>query len=90
MRKPDDDSAELLREVIDRVGYVHIKDKKLVEGGRPQTCPIGTGDVNIAGCVEVLKGAKYDGVLSLEVLGVQNPEEQSKAGVEYLKSLLAS
>lgn len=88
MQKPEDDSAELLSEVTDRVGYVHIKDKKFSDG-KTKTCPVGTGDVNISGCVEVLKKAGYDGVLSLEFLGVSNPREQSKSGIEYLKSLLA-
>jgi inosose dehydratase len=88
MRFPEEDSAQLLREVVGRVGHVHIKDKRFLEGGGAKTVPIGTGDVNIAGCVEVLKEAGYTGVLSVEVLGVPDPLEESRMGIEYLKRLI--
>jgi sugar phosphate isomerase/epimerase len=58
------DEVATLKSVVDRVVHVHVKD---VVG--PACVALGQGDVNIAGCLQVLKQHGYAGVLSLETEG---------------------
>ena len=44
----------------------------------------GEGDVDIEGCLDVLKAAGYEGCLSVECAGV----EALKKSIEYLTPLL--
>jgi len=58
------DEVATLKAVIDRVVHMHVKD---VKGA---TCvALGEGEVNVRGCVDVLKAHGYTGVLSLETEG---------------------
>jgi len=66
----EQDEVATLRKVIKRVVHVHVKD---VKGSSSVT--LGTGEVNIQGCLAVLKEANYAGAISLETEG----EEDKKA-----------
>jgi inosose dehydratase len=72
--------AELLAEHADRVAHVHLKDVDLQVAARVAVreisyldavraglyTPLGAGDLDIAGCVQTLEGAGYDGWYVLE------------------------
>ena len=64
------DEVATLKAVAGRVVHVHVKD---VKGA---TCvALGEGDVNIRGCLDVLKARGYTGALSLETEGDCEVEE---------------
>ena len=57
--------AEVLKTVVHRVVHFHAKD--LTADG---VCTaLGTGTVDVAGCIQVLKDAGYTGAVSLETEG---------------------
>jgi L-ribulose-5-phosphate 3-epimerase len=62
--------TELLSKVVNKVRHTHIKD---VVGRDAVT--LGKGDIDLPGCIKILKDAKFDGVLSYETEGMQDPEE---------------
>lgn len=63
------DEVAVLKEVADRVVHVHLKDIKYGE-----CVVLGQGEVDIKGCLEVLKKSNYKGPLSLETEGDFNAE----------------
>jgi len=65
----EQDEVATLREVIKRVVHVHVKD---VKGSSSVT--LGTGEVNIKGCLAILKEAGYEGAISLESEGEEDKE----------------
>ena len=71
----EQDEVATLRKVIKRVVHVHVKD---VKGSSSVT--LGTGEVNIQGCLAVLKEANYAGAISLETEG----EEDKKAAEKLI------
>lgn len=82
-------NAKLLPQFIARVGWVHIKDFMRKPDGKPkQTVDIGTGEVDIASSVAILKSAGYGGVLSVEILGHEDPVGSSRRALAYLRGLL--
>ncbi len=62
--------VDLLKKVANRVRHVHIKDVV----GR-NAVALGKGEIDIRGCLKVLYQAGYDGVLSYETEGFQDPDE---------------
>ena len=62
--------VDLLKKVARKVKHVHIKD---VVGRNAVT--LGKGEIDIKGCLRVLKQSGYDGVLSYETEGFQDPDE---------------
>ena len=60
-----ENEVEALKGVIDRVVHCHAKDLN----AEKQCVPVGTGLVNVKDCVEVLKAADYQGVVSVETEG---------------------
>jgi len=62
--------TELLRKVVDKVRHTHIKDVV----GRDAVI-LGKGEVDIWGCLQILKEGGYKGVLSYETEGMQSTEE---------------
>lgn len=68
------DAARALREVRDRLFYVHLKDVAAPGGHR--TCAFGAGCVPIQRCVETLREIKYLGGISIE----HEPEDHDPAG----------
>jgi len=84
--QPQDEVATL-KAVVHRVVHVHVKD---VVGAK--CVVIGKGDVNVIGCLRVLKQHGYRGVLSLETEGGFGPEEGQRlieASRTYLTGSLA-
>lgn len=68
-----EDEVDVLRQVIDRVVHIHIKDV------RGKDCvALGTGEVNIVGCLKILKEHGYGGVLSVETEGEFSLEDGEK------------
>lgn len=64
------DEVETLRKVLDRVVHVHAKD---VIGAA--SVALGEGEVDVSGCLAVLKDACYDGAVSLETEGELEPDD---------------
>ena len=60
-----ENEVEVLKGVIDRVVHCHAKDLN----AEKQCVPVGTGLVNVKGCVDVLKASGYNGVVSVETEG---------------------
>ena len=60
-----ENEVDVLEGVIDRVVHCHAKDL----GPDKQCVPVGTGLVRVKDCVEVLKAASYQGVVSVETEG---------------------
>ncbi|GAF97362.1 unnamed protein product [marine sediment metagenome] len=84
------DPVETLKAIINHVVYVHLKDVTrgmAAEGeefGVVAGVAIGEGEVDIKGCIDVLKGHGYEGYLSIECSGV----DQLKRSIEYMRKLL--
>ena len=64
------DEVETLKRVVHKVVHVHVKD--VVDA---KCVPLGEGEVDIAGCIKVLKEAGYEGALSVETEGEHSPED---------------
>lgn len=67
------DEVATLRRVVDRVVHCHVKD---VVGAN--CVALGTGTVNVKGCIDVLMEHGYGGVFSLETEGEFSSEEGRK------------
>ncbi len=79
--------AEVLKTVVHRVVHFHAKD--LTPDGVCTT--LGTGTVDVAGCVQVLKEAGYTGAVSLETEGgmpFEKSVELAEASSRYLDGIL--
>jgi len=64
------DEVTTLQAVVDRVVHAHIKD-----GINGKCTALGKGEVNVLGCIRVLKAHGYTGVYSLETEGEYGPDE---------------
>jgi L-ribulose-5-phosphate 3-epimerase len=62
--------TELLRKVAPRVRHVHFKDVI----GRDAVA-LGKGEIDLLGCLEILKQAGFNGALSYETEGWEEPDE---------------
>jgi sugar phosphate isomerase/epimerase len=71
--RPGSSETELLRKVADRVRHVHFKD---VVGLNAVT--LGKGEIDLIGCLKILKKAGFDGVLSYETEGWEDAAEAEK------------
>ncbi len=91
------DPVEFLRRFQDKVSHCHIKDvsEELAEAVRGGLTGIATSVVsigegvnseNIAGCIELLKEANWDGVLSIECEAAPGKVEES---LEWLRKEIA-
>jgi len=85
------DSVETLKAVVSHVKHVHLKDITRTvaaghETGVTAGVAIGDGEVDIKGCLNVLRGAGYQGCLSIECAGV----EALKRSIAYLEPLIGS
>lgn len=82
-----EDELEVLRGIRSRVVHVHAKD--LDPSGR--CVAVGSGIVNVKGCVEHLKETGYPGVVSVETEGGGSFEdivELARRSYHYLNSLV--
>lgn len=80
--------TELLGKVVSRVRHVHFKD---VVGRTAVT--LGTGEIDLAGCVRILHENGFDGVLSYETEGWEKPDEayeMIRASRAWIVELLAT
>jgi len=82
-----EDELDVLKAISDRVVHCHAKDinteKKCV--------PVGTGIVNVKGCVEYLKSIGYDGVVSVETEGGDDFDaivDLAKKSYDYLNAII--
>lgn len=83
------DSVETLKAVVQHVKHCHLKDIVRAHTAGHDTGvtaggAIGAGEVDIKGCLEVLRAAGYDGCLSIECDGI----EALKESIEFLTPLL--
>lgn len=79
--------ADILRSIADRVVHFHAKD--LSENG--SCVALGTGVVDLPGCIAVLKEQRYTGAVSLETEGgmtFEDSEALAVASSRYLDTLL--
>jgi len=92
------DPVEFLRRFREKVSHCHIKDvseelARAVRGGETgiATSVVAIGEGvnadNIAGCIELLKNADWDGVLSIECEAAPGKVEQS---IEWLRKQIGS
>lgn len=69
--------------------YVHLKDNRIVPEGGFEPAVLGEGDVDLPGCLKVLKDSGYDGFVALEY----EAEEDELAGVArsvaYMKKIVS-
>ena len=84
---------EDMPEAMDRIGYVHVKDKRGGQGVWDFPAA-GEGELPIAALLSVLKQNKYDGIISAEIEftpeGPESLEEINRsiqASLTYLKSI---
>ena len=100
----DDEPAKALGRVMPYAIHVHAKDFHVKPGSGPNPGAgwfrsragnflrgsiIGHGDVPIAQCVGIMKRAGYDGVLSIEFEGLEDPLKGIAIGFENLKRFVA-
>lgn len=74
------------------IRHVHIKDHRRVEGGSPQLCSVGEGDIPLREIVLQLERDGYDGYYSLEWEKKWHPElrdaeEEFPAYVQFMKGI---
>lgn len=69
--------TELLEKVASRVRHTHIKD---VIGRDAVT--LGKGEIDLIGCLKILSKTGYEGVLSYETEGMQEPDESKRMIVD--------
>ena len=81
-------------------GYVHVKDMKILpldgeEGRKParadwktKSTVQGEGDVDLPGCLTVLKDAGYDGWLALEFEAEGDEREGVKKSLDYIRKCM--
>ena len=62
---------------------VHLKDVKTLDGGKKQFTILGKGDLDVVGCLKLLKKLKFDQCLSLEY------EENEKNPMADIRECLA-
>lgn len=100
----DEDPTKALGRVMPYVFHVHAKDFHIKSGLLPDPGEgwfqsrggnylrgsiIGHGDVPIVQCLRVMKRANYDGVLSIEFEGMEEPIEGMRVGLANLRRYVA-
>jgi len=80
------DELDVLKQIIGRVAHFHAKDYK--NGACAQ---LGTGEVRLSECIELLKENGYTGAVSLETEGNEDFETSkvfAAAGLKYLRDYI--
>jgi sugar phosphate isomerase/epimerase len=100
----DDEPARALGRVMPYAFHVHAKDFHVKPGNGPNPGSgwfrsragnflrgsiIGHGNVPIGQCIGIMKRAGYDGVLSIEFEGLEDPLKGIAIGLENLKRFVA-
>ena len=95
----NEDSIEALNKVFSHTIHVHFKDWEIVPSEREGAWPgmdgrlymgkaLGEGIVNLPGVVARLRELNYDGYLSIEYEGIEDPWKVTTRGITYLRTLL--
>ncbi|MHB8997136.1 MAG: sugar phosphate isomerase/epimerase family protein [Armatimonadota bacterium] len=79
------DEVATLERVVGRVVHCHVKD---VVGSR--SVALGEGEVEVRGCLQVLANYGYDGAVSLETEGDEEPEQMQRLIERSLQFLRTS
>jgi sugar phosphate isomerase/epimerase len=82
-----EDCVKPLPDLLPFVRHVHFKDIKLRPDGWTSV-PLGTGEVPLDTVYRVLADGGYDGYISVEYEGGEEPCAAVQAGVEYLQGLM--
>jgi sugar phosphate isomerase/epimerase len=88
------EGVEGTRIAAEYAAYVHVKDCRKVPDGsrkwgwRPESCVLGRGDVDIAGCLAELRKKDYQGFLALEYEAEDNELTGVAESIQHLKTLL--
>jgi sugar phosphate isomerase/epimerase len=100
----DDEPAKALGRVMPYAFHVHAKDFHVKSGSGPNPGTgwfrsragtflrgsiIGHGDVPIAQCIGIMKRTGYDGVLSIEFEGLEDPLQGIAIGLDNLRRFVA-
>ena len=89
--RSDEDPVEAIQRLGKRVFGVHLKDVKTVTVGgkkKKQFKIVGEGDLDVAGCLKVLRKLKYKRVVALEY--EENPKNPLSAMAVCLKTVGAA
>ena len=79
------DPAQFLNRYYDRIAFIHLKD--LDDNG---FAPLGTGRVDVKGCIDLVKSKGYTGDWLVECDGYAgDPVEACRTSWDYLKGSLA-
>lgn len=100
----DEDPAKAVGLLMPYAFHVHAKDFHVKPGTSPSPgkgwfqsragnylrgAVIGHGDVPLVQCLKIMKRAGYDGVLSVEFEGIEDPLEGIAIGLENLRRFVA-
>ena len=80
--------TEAIRSFGSRIGYVHIKNLKLLPGGYDWNLPVRWGDINYYLLLKALKEAGYRGPLAVEYCGTGDPDVFAADDAAYLRELM--
>ena len=86
---PGEHVAQTPTEFGARIGYVHIKNVKLLPHGMGYdwNLPLRAGDINYRAVLQALKESGYHGPLALEYCGTGDPDVFVEDDAHYLKGL---
>lgn len=96
-----EDASSALNVLIDRVTYVHCKDRSLtpypgenyqetVTGQKLYSSPVGSGVIPMTEILTRLLATGYDGPLAIEHFGSQKQLSDMLSSAQYLKQLLSA
>jgi sugar phosphate isomerase/epimerase len=75
-----------LENLNQHVRHVHIKDRILNSGN----VPLGTGDVDLAACLEALSQIEFTGTMTFETVRGDNPKEDARTNLRYMNKLVSN
>ena len=97
-RYSDEDELEALNKLIDKVVYLHLKDRsdvknpsepqKTISGEDMYACPVGGGYIRIETVLKKLLNAGYRGDVVIEHFGAYDQLLFAQKSAEYLKKLI--
>ena len=76
--------------------YIHVKDFRKKDGwradkpcfGEMEPCTVGRGDVDVAACVDVLRGIDYQGFIALEYEGPDDERKGVEESLDFMYTVL--
>lgn len=84
-QKPEDGTALAVRYCC----YVHVKDLRILEGGKMERATLGEGEVDVPKCLKIIKDSGYQGYVALEYEGTEDELTGVPKSVAYMKKVLA-